>query len=152
MNKKKPKRVDVRSVMDKLSAARRQKFYTSGAPVSLLFLGIFVLVSSFILVWDSDTLPGLWNRQWDAFRPLLLITALMFVISCVMGLYVAAYPPRVVKNHLRGGILLTTLIIMIIIVRIGVIYPQIPPYLIVVPVLILAIMMTSPTPNALPWV
>jgi len=149
MNKKKPKRVDVRSVMDKLSAARRQKFYTSGAPVSLLFLAIFVLVSSFILVWNGNTLSGLWNRQWDTLRPLLLTIALMFVISSVMGLYVAAYQPRVVKNHLRGGILLTTLIIMIIIIRIGVLYgmryPKISPYLtylIVVPVLILAIMMT----------
>ncbi len=142
MNKKKPKRVDVRSVMDKLSAARRQKFYTSGAPVSLLFLAIFVIISSFILIWNKNTLNGLWYRQPDTFRPLLLTAALMFVISSVMGLYVAAYQPRIVKNHLRGGILLTTLIIMIALIRIGVLYPFIPAYLIIVPVLILAVMMT----------
>ena len=42
--KKKTKRLDSRRVLEGEIAARRKKFYDSGAPVSLVMLFIFILV------------------------------------------------------------------------------------------------------------
>ncbi len=141
MSKKRPKRVDVRSAMEGQWAAKRQKFYASGAPLSLLFLGIFVIISGLVITCDIQTPKELWRGNWPELQRLLQATALMLVLSLALGLYIAAYQPRIVQNHLRGGVLLTTLVIMITVVRLGV-TNQLSPYLIVVPVMIMAIMMT----------
>ena len=141
MTKKKTKRVDVRSVMEGQWAAKRQKFYASGAPLSLLLLGLFVVASSIVLTGDRQTVLGVRHGNWRQLQDLLQVTALMLVLSLALGLYIAAYQRRIVKNHLRGSVLLTSLLIMIAVVRLGVIY-QLTPYLIVVPVMIMAVMMT----------
>ena len=142
MPKKKTKRVNVRSSINGQQAATLQRFLDSGAAESLIMLAVFVILSSFVLIFEGpETLQGLWIGDGALYRSLLLIMALMLILSVALGLYVWAFQPRIVKNHLRGGVLLATMLCMIIPMRAGVVN-QWPPYLIVVPVMLMAIMMT----------
>ena len=141
MNKKKPKRVDARAALEGETAARRAAFYESGAAASLCMLALFALASSLILSLDGDLARGLWTRQWSAFRSLMLLGGIMLLLSAALGLYIGAYRPRVVKNHVRGGVLLAALLVMIGVIRAGVVNER-SPYLVIVPVLIMATMMT----------
>jgi len=141
MNKKKTKRVDSRRAIEGEQAARRERFYQTGAPMSLLMLGAFVVVASIIVIFRPELIKGIFLARWAYIRTLLIVTALMLMLSASMGLYVTAYEPRIVKNHLRGSVLLVSLLIMIVPVRISVLQGW-SPYLIVVPVMITAIMMT----------
>jgi len=105
-------------------------------------LVVFVILSSFILVFNGrETLQSLWKGDGALYRSLVLIMALMLVLSIALGLYVWAFQSRIVRNHLRGGVLLVTMLIMIIPIRAGVVNHW-SPYLIVVPVMLVAIMMT----------
>jgi len=142
MTKKKSKRVNVRSAANGQQAEKWQRFFDSGAAESLVMLAAFIILSSFILVFDGpETLQGFWKGDGTLYRSLLLITALMLILSVALGLYVWAFQPRIVKNHLRGGVLLATMLFMIITIRAGVVNHW-SPYLIVVPVMLMAIMMT----------
>jgi len=142
MPKKKSKRVNVRSATNGQQAVKWQRFIDCGAAESLILLAGFIILSSFILVFDGpETLQGLWNVDWIFYRSLLLMMALMLILSVALGLYVWAFQPRIVKNHLRGGVLLATMLFMIILIRAGVVNHW-SPYLIVVPVMLVAIMMT----------
>ena len=141
MNKKKTKRVNTRSAIEGEIAAKREKFFQTGAPTSLLMLLGYVVIAGGILVFSGELVSGLLHAQWVQFRSLIIVMALMLMLSVPMGLYIAAYEPRIVKNHLRGGIMLASLLIMIALVRVGVLR-QWSPYLIIIPVMITAITMT----------
>ncbi|MBN1846562.1 MAG: HDIG domain-containing protein [Sedimentisphaerales bacterium] len=142
MYKRKSKRVDVRPAMEGQQAARRERFYASGAPLSLAMLGLFILASSLLMICQGrQTFGQLWQGHWPVYRSLLLMLGLMGVLSTALALYISAFQPRIIKNHLRGGVLLATLFILIVLIQIGGMYHW-SAYLIVVPVLVLAIMMT----------
>lgn len=136
MAKKKTKRVDSRRAMSEEQAIRWHRFHETGAPVSLAMLAGFIVLSSFVLnLTESVVFDGAF------FRRFLLIALLMTVLSLAMGLYILAYEPKGVRNHLRGAVLLVTLLVMIGLVQIGVIH-QWSPYLSVAPVMMTAIIMT----------
>jgi cyclic-di-AMP phosphodiesterase PgpH len=142
MTRKKIKRVNVRGPINGHQAARWHRFFDSGAVESLLLLAAFVILSSFILVFEgSQTFRDFVRGDGSFYSSFLLMIALMLILSAALGLYIWAFQPRIVKNHLRGGVLLATMLIMIISIRAGIVY-QWSPYLIVVPVMLVAIMMT----------
>lgn len=140
-NKKKPKRVDTRRAVGEENAARRRKFYESGVPISLVLLFAFIMTASLVLAVNVHFSPDEESLLDFDLRRTLILGTFMLVLSGAMGLYVAAHEGRIVKMHLRGAVLLLALLIMIVFVRIGVIR-QWPPYFIVVPTMITAIMMT----------
>jgi hypothetical protein len=141
MTKKKTKRVDTRRVFEGENAVKKQKFFESGVPASLLMLLLFVFLAGMLLTINRQLISSLSAWNFSVLRDLFIITALMFMISLSLGLYVALYEPRIIKNHLRGAVLLTMLLILIAIVRFGV-FQEWSPYLILIPVLIAAIMIT----------
>jgi len=137
--KKRVKRIDSRRSTDSHWAVRRQNFYDSGAPASILLLIIFIVISSISLSIKFPLVPE--EGFWPEIHSLLILMAIMAFISLALGLYVAAYEPRIIKNHLRGGVLLTSLLIMIVMVRLCLTQGW-SMYLLVVPVMITAIMIT----------
>jgi len=141
MNKKKNKRVDARAALEGEQAAKRAAFYESGAAASLCMLALFALAASIVLTLDAQMIRGLWDRQWSALRPLLLVCGIMLLLSAALGLYVGAYQCRAVKNHVRGAVLLAALLVMVAVIRTGVVN-NLSPYLVIVPLLVMAIMMT----------
>lgn len=142
MNKKKTRRVgNGRGVFEGWAASQRADSAIDGVGLSLLMLVVFALLAGFILVFNRETFSGIWQGQWWAIRSWLIVTALMLVLSTALGLYVAFCQARIVQNHLRGSVLLASLLVMITASRAGVIQ-GLSAYLIVVPVMIMAIMMT----------
>jgi len=140
LGKKKPKRFSKGRANDSEFASWLQKFSDSGALVSILLLGVFIIIASAILSADSrlyESKAGFWAFV----KSLLVIGSIITFLSIGLGHYVMAYEPQIVKNHLRGSVLLASLSIMIGLVRLGVIRGW-PMHLLVVPVMITAIMMT----------
>ena len=123
MTRKKTKRVNVRAPLNGHQATRRHQFFNSGAIESLILLAAFVIASSFILVFEgSQTFRDFAQGDGSFYGSFLLMIALMLILSAALGLYIWAFQPRIVKNHLRGGVLLATMLIMIIPIRAGVSY------------------------------
>jgi cyclic-di-AMP phosphodiesterase PgpH len=138
--KKKGKRIDSRRAIESDIAARRQRFYDSGAPASILMLVLFIVLATLILSLNIS-IQGTSGNIWPGPKILLVYGVIIMFLSIGMGLYVAAHQRRIIQNHLRGGVLLTCLLIMIVLVRLGV-RQDWSAYLIVVPVMITATMMT----------
>jgi len=141
MAKKKSKRVDARRAKEGELAAKRQRFYDSGAPVSILLLMVYVIFLSIILSVGNNTSARESDTSWPSLRSVLTIGIILFTVSIAMGLYVYSYARRIVKNHLRGSVLLATLLIMLAAIRMSVIY-GLSPYWVVVPVVLTGITMT----------
>lgn len=142
MNKKKSRLGgNGRGVFEGRLAAKQSHILTEGAGVSLLMLAAFIILGGLVLIFSRATLVDIWQGQGAAIKSWLVVTALMLVLSAALGLYVASCQPRIVQNHLRGSVLLASLLIMMAVVRAGVIY-GLSAYLIVVPVMIMGIMMT----------
>ena len=141
MSKKKTKRVDSSKVLESQWAARRQRFYESGALVSILLLLVFIVALSLILSFGPPVPEdgSVWRMpSWESF---LNVCAIIFILATALGLYVAANEPRIVKNHLRGIHLTLALLIMSTLVRLLLIQDW-PAFLVVIPVMIIGIMMT----------
>lgn len=137
MNKKKNKRVNVRRPFEEEQIARRYRFYESGALVSLLMLIGFILLASWLLIPATfpSNLGGLEIRSW------LLVSVLFTLVSLIFALYIVTYEPRIVKNHLRGGLLLVMLLIMLAVLRLTMNQGW-SEYLSVVPIMITTITVT----------
>jgi cyclic-di-AMP phosphodiesterase PgpH len=141
MLRKKIKRVDARLGLEGHMAARRERFFQTGAPLSLVMLAVYTIAVSVVLSLGSHRQVSGSGISWLNFEDFLTMFALLLMFSASLGLYVAAYHPEVVKNHGRGAILLGMLLVMVIAVRTGV-YFGMKPYLIVVPVMLTAIITT----------
>jgi putative nucleotidyltransferase with HDIG domain len=142
MNKNKSRRgSNGRGIFEGRITSQKFKAVTEGTVVSLLMLGLFVIFSGLVLIFSRETISNIFQGQWSALRSWLVVTALMLVLSVALGLYVASCQPRIIQNNLRGGVLLISLLVMIAVVRAGVIN-GLSAYLVVVPVMIMAIMMT----------
>ena len=139
--KKKTKRVESRSVVESQNSARWQSFCQAGAPLSLTMLFFFAVAASFILAFDSAMLDAVDAIQSVAIRKFLSILLLMFVLSAGLGMYVYSYEPKVVKEHYRGIVLLVLLLLMLAAIR-WIDTQGWSSYLIVAPVMALAMMMT----------
>ena len=141
MTKKKVKRVDPRRTVEGGFRAKWQRFHETGAPFSLAMLLLFVvLVSEILCVGGPEwTQQGRFSWMWS--RSVLQTAGIVFMLSLPMGFYVAAYEPRLVKNHLRGLLIFIMLVAMIALVRVIVVRAW-PQQLILVPVMVLAIMLT----------
>ncbi len=141
MSKKKTKRVDARRAIEGETAVRRQHFYESGAPVLILMLLIFTVVSSLILALGTTDNGSIGFASNIETPKTLVVMGLMFILSIALGLYIATYEPKIMKNRLRGSVLLLLLIIMIAFIRMGEIR-HLSNYLVVIPVMITAIAIT----------
>ncbi len=141
MTKKKTKRVDTRRVFEGESAAKRQKFFESGIPTSLLLLLVYSILLGFVLTIHQELLSSAAAWNWQVIKHLFDITVMMLMVSVSLGLYIALYEPRIVTNHVRGAILLAMLLVMVGIIRFGVIQGW-PAYLMIVPAMVAAIMIT----------
>ncbi|MBN1437708.1 MAG: HDIG domain-containing protein [Sedimentisphaerales bacterium] len=140
MTKKKVKRVDPRQLGDRELAHKWRRFYDAGAPVSLLMLGVFVIISGFVLCFNPTMLPGSEDGRWIFAVSLLEVCLLISVVSLAMGFYVAVYEPQVIRNHARGAVLLVFLLLVLVVMRIIAIYDW-PRHLMVAPVLMLVIVL-----------
>jgi len=140
-NVKKPRRVETRRVMEGQLAAKRQRFYETGAPAFILMMLVFVILASFILSSGGLPAAAIESGYRQQIRPMLVDAALLLIMSIPLGLYIAAFKPRIVKNHLRGGVLLGVLLLMFAMIRLGVLN-HFSPYLLVVPVMITGIMIS----------
>ena len=140
MSKKKSKRVDARRAIEGEMAAKRRRFYNTGAPVSLLMLVAFVVVASVLLRIGDDFGEGA-VLNWRFAKAVLQVAGLTLMVSLSLGLYVLAYEPGIVKSHLRGVSLLLLLLVAVAAVRLIVLQSW-PPYLNVVPVMTVAIILT----------
>ena len=107
MSKKKTKRVDSRRAMEEESIVKRQRFFATGAPESLLMLLVYVVLAGGIF---SGLHVG--NGGWVDLRNWLIMGAMLLILSLALGLYLAAYEPRILKNHLRGAMLLVLLLVL----------------------------------------
>ncbi len=136
MTKKKTKRVEShQGFLDKTIELWR-RFQACGAPVTLLLLlihvaGITVLVSS-SFAEDSG------REALVQFHDVLQVSALMLVLSLLLGIYVANFEPRLLRQHWQFASLILLILLMTVLVKI-VAYLNWSPHLIVVPVLITAI-------------
>lgn len=138
MSKKKPQRVNTRKAIENEIAQKRQSFYSTGAPVSLAMLAVYVVCAAIILSLGGAQGEIAW---WVWLRSALMLAALLLALSLAMGLYVASCEPQIVKNHLRGLVLLAMLLFMLGLIRLVVAH-QLSPYILVVPVMIAGITMT----------
>ena len=138
MNKKKAKRVNAKPAMANDIAQKRRRFYETGAPVSLAMLLAYVVCAAVIMSLGG---PEGSELQLAWLKSMLMLVSLLGVLSLAMGLYVASCEPRIVKNHLRGLVLLLMLLIMLGLVRTIVVRGW-PPYVLVAPVMITGITMT----------
>jgi len=136
--KKKAKRT---SAINGRFSDRGRGIYNGNILVSVAMVVLYVILSAVILVFSIENFKGIMYLHWSDVREFLLVLAFMVIFSTALSLYVAACQPRIVKNHLRGMVLLVTLLIMTAIVRLGVVRGW-SAYLIVVPVMIVAVMMT----------
>ena len=133
--KRTAKRVDVRRVFEEEQTARRFRFYQTGAPVSLGLLLLYTLASALVLTMQQ------WSFAWEQMRSGVVMGCLLLVLNLALGLYVAAYETKLLRNHLRGITLLATMFVMIVLVRVGLVLNW-SPYLVVVPVMVTAIILT----------
>ncbi len=138
---RKTKRVNTKRVLESESAARRRIFFESGAPGSILLLLLFIGMSSLIL-----SLGGYIDDQgnhliWPSLGRYMINWFLMLFMGTALGLYVVLNEPRVIKNHLRGTLLLFVLFIMMGFVRLSVVQKW-PDYVAVMPVMITGITFT----------
>ncbi|MBN1764648.1 MAG: HDIG domain-containing protein [Sedimentisphaerales bacterium] len=139
-SKKKAKRLEtIRSGAGE-KAEWFHKLEEAGIWGSLPLLLVFVILSSFLLSVNLSLSPDA-MKILPSHRTLFIIMAIMILLSISLGFYILAYEPRVVKNHLRGFVMLVSLLIMIGLVRIGVVHDW-PAYLIIIPVMVTAMMMT----------
>ena len=141
MNKKRTKRVDSRKAIVGEQAAKWRRFSQTGAPFSLIMLALFVGAASVIMTFGTSGQAAESTEGWFSVRALITFLALMGVLSAAMGLYVAAYEPRIISNYLRGATLLLVLLVMISLVSVG-LRRNWPEYFSVVPVMVTAVTMT----------
>jgi len=140
--KKKTKRVESRRSGQGKLWAKWQQWASTGAPVSVAMLVLFILAVSAILAMGQGFNRVTGELIWS-FQKFFSVLILMFMLGCALGLYVTAYEPLLVKNHLRGFVLLFMLLMMTGLVQFGMIQDWANPYLIVIPVvMVTAIMMT----------
>lgn len=137
MAKKKTKRAKARRTIENDMALKRQRLYDTGAPVSLALLVVYVICASVILSLGGHGDQG-W---WPGIRPTLVLGTLLFVLSGALGMYIASCEPRLVKNHLRGTVLLLMLLIMLALVRLAVLRGW-SPFVLIVPVMVTGITVT----------
>ncbi len=133
MSKKKTKRVDTRRAMEEESIVRRHRFFATGAPESLLMLLAYVVLAATIF---SRREGGV--IEW---RNLLIMGAMVLIITLALGLYLFANEPRIIKNHLRGAMLLALLLLMLLFVRLSA-SQQGSPYITIAPVMFTGIVLT----------
>ena len=141
MINKKSKRIDARRAIEGEVAAKRQKFFETGAAVSIILLVIFVIAVGITLAIPTETKLQQTDEKISLVRNFLIFTAIILMLSAAMGMYIAAYQPRVVRNHLRGSVLLAAMLIMIVLAK-ACLMRGWSPYLIVIPVMTIAITVT----------
>jgi hypothetical protein len=136
MTKKKTKRVESHQGFSNKTVELWRQFQGCGALVTLLYLLLYVAATSGLV--SASFAGGSEGGEAVQFNDILQVTGLIFVLSFILGLYVANYEPRLLLRHLQFASLIFLLLLMTVLVKI-VAYLNWSPYLISVPVLITAI-------------